>query len=142
MNKSDQETLDAANEIRSRLHLHPILGNAAEAVERELDKLLAEANAPERESDGQLPNVCMDLRDLLRKNENTREWLDNFLQFQSEQRADIRGHKNMPGNSTTPVQGIQIYVCPEKDYEYIQYSRWDSPPRICPNHNIALKKKI
>jgi hypothetical protein len=118
----EQEVLDAAQAIRP--HLPDLVGEEAEEVDRELQRLLARAETGEM--------VRIDILRVLSHRDATRQWANDLLKVPQRDRS----YEPPPGK----VQAVTVpkYICPKGDgTPWYRFSISDQVP-LCPNHRIPL----
>lgn len=114
--------LDAAQAIRP--HLPDLVGQEAERVDRELQRLLTQAQTG--------ATVKIDILRLLSQRDATRRWANDLLKVPQQDRS----YERPPGK----VQQVTVpkYVCPKGDGRpWYRFSVGDQVP-ICSKHHIPL----
>ena len=119
-----KEVLEGAREIRS--HLAELIREGSGALDGKLGALIERGTAGER--------VDNEIIDLLREDERTRTWLQEYLG--DESLLATRSYSPTPGKGE-PVK-TQRFRCPEGDYEWRRRSIGQAIPN-CPNHDIPLE---
>jgi hypothetical protein len=123
-----EDVLNAARAIRS--HLPELLSNEAQAVEKELSALLAQADAGE--------DIEIDIFDLLGEHEPTRQWMETALEDKKLSGGEKTYHKPL-GNSDITPPGTQKYQCPETECSHTWIShKTRQPIPECPIHHVQL----
>jgi hypothetical protein len=120
----EQEVLDAAQAIRP--HLPDLIGQDAEQVDRELQRLLTKAETG--------ATVKIDVLKVLSQRDATRQWANKLLKVPQPDRS----YEGPPGK----VQRVTVpkYVCPKGDgTPWYRFSVGDRVP-TCSNHRIPLVK--
>jgi hypothetical protein len=117
----EHEVLDAARAIRP--HLPDLVGDEANDVDRELQRLLARAETGE--------NVKTDVLELLRQRDKTRQWANALLKVPPQ----YRSYERQAGR----VQRVSVpkYSCPQGYYVWYRFSIGDQVP-LCPNDGSSL----
>lgn len=114
--------LDAARAIRP--HLPDLVGDEAEELDGQLQRLLARSETGE--------TVKIDILRVLSQQPATRRWANDLLKVPQRDRS----YEGPPGK----VQKISVpkYICPKGDgTPWYRFSIGDQVP-LCPNHHIAL----
>ena len=121
--------LDAAYTIS--FHLNELLDETeTEAINKELDELLEKTLAGE--------NVKTQIREVLKRNEKTRQWMHEFLNPSDDSRFSSEFYQPLPGEGK-PVAGIEKYACPVEGC-WRRWYRQKSGQKIpqCPKHQVTL----
>jgi len=120
----EEEVLEAARAIRP--HIHELMGEHAASAERELDRLLAEAD--------QGRDVALDLVRFFAASEPTRRWAKQLLDVPPA----LRSYASLPG----PLQHVTVpsYRCPEQHGEIWYRFSVGEPVPFCPEHGVELER--
>ena len=126
----DEDIIDVARTIRP--YLPRLVGAEADACDREIVDLIAEAQAGH--------DVGDQLLAVLTRSPTVHEWAAGLLENERHLPPDVllkaeRGYQPLPG-AGEPVEA-QRYECPYGDYVWYRISISDRPPG-CPTHNCAL----
>lgn len=117
--------LEAARAIRP--YLADLLGVDAEAIDRQVAKLLSDAKSGQQ--------VNNQILELLSSFNPTREWMAEFLKdnLPPQVTSSYRSYYRRPPGDPNPPQTVR-YVCPEGDF--IVYG--EPVPPTCPTHGLLL----
>ena len=127
----DEDIIDAARTIRP--YLPELVGNEADAYDREIAGLIAEAQAG-HDVDGELLAV-------LSRSQATHTWAARVLENDRHLPPDIQ---RIADRSYEPLAGVgepvaaERYLCPRGDYVRYRISISDPAP-VCPTHECALE---